>query len=101
MTAMTNDEKLIYMINQIARNLSAAGDDSAALATCQHIREYWDPRMRLRLLSLLATDVGKLSPVAAAAASLYAEAVRRSGIERSGPSVSAGHGCSGAGPAVA
>jgi formate dehydrogenase subunit delta len=41
---MTSLERLIYMANQIATNLATEPDPVAASA--QHIRLYWDPRMR-------------------------------------------------------
>lgn len=42
--------RLVYMANQIARNLASQGDTAADL-TCQHIRDYWDPRMRAALVA--------------------------------------------------
>lgn len=57
-------ERLRYMAEQIARNLAVQGPDVAAAATAEHIRLYWDPRMRA---ALLADDRAALSPVVAAA----------------------------------
>ena len=53
--------RLTYMANQIARNLAAQGEVAAIAATAQHIRDYWDPRMRA---GLLASDPGALEPIA-------------------------------------
>jgi formate dehydrogenase subunit delta len=61
---MGNQERLIYMANQIARNLAAQGPDEAAAATAQHIRDFWDPRMKQMLKDNGACG---LSPIAAAA----------------------------------
>lgn len=55
---------LTYMANQIARNLAAQGDASAAAQACQHIRDYWDPRMKS---AILAGDRAGLDPIARAA----------------------------------
>ncbi len=55
--------KLTYMANQIARNFAAQGDAAAEL-TCQHLRDYWDPRMKA---AILAADRKDLSPIALAA----------------------------------
>ncbi len=37
-------ERLVYMANQIGRNL--ATEDNPAAATADHIRLFWDPRMK-------------------------------------------------------
>jgi formate dehydrogenase subunit delta len=41
---MKSLERLIYMANQIAANLATDADPVAA--TANHIRLYWDPRMK-------------------------------------------------------
>lgn len=58
--------RLTYMANQIARNLAAHGDAAAAL-TCQHIKDYWDPRMKA---AILAGERSGLDPIARAAVEL-------------------------------
>jgi formate dehydrogenase subunit delta len=57
-------ERLRYMADQIARNFAAQGEDHAAAATAEHIRLFWDPRMKA---AILADDRAALSPVVAAA----------------------------------
>jgi formate dehydrogenase subunit delta len=57
-------ERLRYMANQIARNLAPQGEDAAAAATAQHIRDYWDPRMKA---AIFADDPAALDPIARAA----------------------------------
>jgi formate dehydrogenase subunit delta len=57
-------ERLRYMADQIARNFAAQGEDEAVAATAEHIRLYWDPRMKA---AILADDRAALSPVVAAA----------------------------------
>ncbi|MDE8652382.1 formate dehydrogenase subunit delta [Novosphingobium album (ex Liu et al. 2023)] len=57
-------ERLRYMADQIARNFAAQGEDRAIAATAEHIRLYWDPRMKARIM---AEDRTHLSPVVAAA----------------------------------
>lgn len=64
---MSTGERLIYMANQIARNLGAEEPARAAEMVAEHIRLYWDPAMRARIVALAAEDAGVLSPVAAAA----------------------------------
>lgn len=57
-------ERLRYMANQIARNFAVQGDEAAIAATAQHIRDFWDPRMRA---AILADDRSVLEPIARAA----------------------------------
>ena len=57
-------ERLAYMANQIARNLAPQGEEAAIEGTAQHIRDYWDPRMKA---AILASDRSTLGPIAAAA----------------------------------
>lgn len=64
---MSTGDRLIYMANQIARNLAAQGDDEAVAATADHIAHYWDPHMRSRIVALAAERPDALSPIAAAA----------------------------------
>lgn len=56
--------RLIYMANQIARNLAAQGEAAAIAATEQHIRDFWDPRMKA---AIMAVDLVTLDPIAQAA----------------------------------
>ena len=57
-------ESLIRMVNNIARNLSAQGDEAAIAATAEHLRDFWDPRMKA---ALVAGSREGLSAIAAAA----------------------------------
>ena len=56
--------RLQYMADQIARNFAVQGEEAAIAATAQHIRDFWDPRMKAAIKQL---DRSSLSPVAAAA----------------------------------
>ncbi|MPT49352.1 MAG: formate dehydrogenase [Sphingobium sp.] len=67
---MSTGDRLIYMANQIAKNLAARGDEEAIGITADHIKAYWDPLMRSRVADLLAQRSDEFSPIAA-------EAVRR------------------------
>lgn len=66
-------ERLRYMANQIARNFAAQGEDAAIAATAQHLRDFWDPRMKA---AILADDRQALVPIAQAAVECL---VRQSG----------------------
>ena len=59
--------RLTYMANQIARNFAAQGDESAAAATAQHLKLFWDPRMKAEILD---GDRAGLEPIAKAAVEL-------------------------------
>ena len=47
-------EKLAYMANQIGRFFAHQKDDDQAIAAINnHIRQFWDPRMRKQILEEL------------------------------------------------
>ncbi len=54
--------RLRQMADQIARNFAVQGEEVAIAATAQHIRDFWDPRMKA---AIKAADRGKLSAVVA------------------------------------
>lgn len=60
---MKQHAHLVRMTNQIAQNFATMGDVNAAVATADHIRAFWDPRMRAAILE----DQNGLSPTAKAA----------------------------------
>ena len=39
------------LANDIARNLAAQGQEQAVITMVQHIRDFWDPRMRAAILA--------------------------------------------------
>ena len=62
-------ERLIYMINQIAKFfVSQPGDPAGGVAN--HLKTFWDPQMRGEIVAWQAAGGNGLDPVAA-------EAVRR------------------------
>ena len=63
---MNSLEKLVYMANQIARNLETEGEKAADTAAA-HIVAFWDPRMKTMILSHLDAGGEGLSPGARAA----------------------------------
>lgn len=64
---MTTQERLIYMANQIARNLASEGPQRSVAMTAEHIHSFWDPAMRARIVALAKERPEALSPIAAAA----------------------------------
>lgn len=70
-------EKLVHMANQIATFfLSQPGDDQAD-RVAQHLRDYWDPRMRAQIIQIAESAESGLLPLAK-------EAVSRLGTPVSG-----------------
>ncbi len=55
---------LAHMADQIARNFAIQGEEAAAAATAEHIRLFWDPRMKA---AIKGAEKAALSPIAAAA----------------------------------
>lgn len=53
--------RLYQMANQIARNLAMQGEAQAVEATAQHLKDFWDPRMKA---AILASDRAGLDPIA-------------------------------------
>jgi formate dehydrogenase subunit delta len=62
---MTSLDRLIHMANQIAANLETDSDPVAA--TANHIKLYWDPRMKQMIGAYVATGGAGLSVTAARA----------------------------------
>lgn len=71
-------ESVVRMANQIVRNFSIHGDPIAIAETAEHIRLFWDPRMRKQAYHLLAEpDCGLSGQARAALLMLASEAGHR------------------------
>ena len=55
---------LRYMANQIARNFAIQGEEEAIEATAEHLKLFWDPRMKA---AICTEDPDALCPIARAA----------------------------------
>ena len=53
-------DKLAYMANQIGRFFAHQSEEQAVAAINDHIRKFWDPRMRRQILEEL--DTAHLDP---------------------------------------
>ena len=51
------------MGNDIARQFAHLPDDAAAAAVGNHIRMFWDPKMRAKLDAEIARDPSQLDPL--------------------------------------
>ncbi len=66
-------EKLVRMANQIAVFFATQPGSDQPDRVAQHLRDYWDPRMRAELAALVADPASGLSPLARDGAALLAE----------------------------
>ena len=55
-------DRLIYMANQIGKFFAHQPHDKAVAAIADHIRKFWDPRMRSEIIAHL--KVVQLDPAA-------------------------------------
>lgn len=56
-------ERLVTMANQIGRFFRSQGSGGGAEATADHLRKFWDPRMRAAILRHLEAGGEGLDPV--------------------------------------
>jgi formate dehydrogenase subunit delta len=56
-------EKLVYMANQIGRFFARQPHERAVAATEDHLRKFWDPRMRSAIVAHLDAGGAGLDPV--------------------------------------
>ena len=61
---MNSLERLVYMANQIAKNLATMGVEKAAVETADHIHAFWDPRMKSMIFARLDAGGEGLDPIA-------------------------------------
>jgi len=48
-----NPDRLVYMANQIGKFFESQGHDRAVPGIAEHIRKFWDPRMRKMIFAHL------------------------------------------------
>lgn len=58
------DAKLVYMANQIATFFASQPHGTAVSGIENHIRTFWDPRMRAKILAVMAGGGAGLTPLA-------------------------------------
>lgn len=56
-------EKLVYMANQIGKFFASQGAEKAPAAIAEHLRKFWDPRMRAGILAHLDAGGVGLDPL--------------------------------------
>jgi formate dehydrogenase subunit delta len=55
-------QKLVYMANQIGAFFRAQGTDAAPAKIAEHLRKFWDPRMRRAIVAHLDAGGAGLEP---------------------------------------
>ena len=55
-------DKLVYMANQIGKFFASQGTEKAAAGTADHIKKFWDPRMRAPIFAHLEAGGAGLDP---------------------------------------
>jgi len=63
-------EHLVHMANQIAAFFRSRPEAEAVAGTAEHIRLFWDPRMRAQLAAHIAAGGAGLDPLVRQAAEL-------------------------------
>ena len=59
---MSPDAKLVYMANQIGKFFHHRPEAQAIADTADHLRKYWDPRMRREIVAYLRKGGTGLDP---------------------------------------
>ncbi len=54
--------KLVYMANQIGKFFVSQGDEQAVPGIVDHLKKFWDPRMRAQILAHLDAGGAGLDP---------------------------------------
>jgi formate dehydrogenase subunit delta len=69
--------RLVYMANQIGKAFHAQGEAAAEAAVEDHLRRFWDPRMRREIIAHLGAGGEGLDAAARAAVTRLGEASER------------------------
>ena len=72
-------DKLVYMANQIGKFFASQGHDKATAGTADHIKKFWDPRMRAQIYAHLEAGGTGLDPAVRAAIERLHEAEAKTG----------------------
>jgi formate dehydrogenase subunit delta len=65
-----HDAAEIRLINKIVVHFGYLPTEQAAAEVANHVRRFWDPRMKRRLFELVDSETKDFEPVAVAAATL-------------------------------
>lgn len=59
---MSSPDRLVYMANQIGKFFMSQGAGKAVPSIAEHIKKFWDPRMRSAILAHLEAGGSGLDP---------------------------------------
>lgn len=62
MQTSSSPDRLIYMANQIGAFFNSQGHDKAVAGISEHIKKFWDPRMRRKIFEHLDAGGEGLQP---------------------------------------
>jgi formate dehydrogenase subunit delta len=62
MSHNTTNDRLVYMANQIGKFFESQGHDKAVPGITEHIKKFWDPRMRKMIFAHLDSGGAGLAP---------------------------------------
>jgi formate dehydrogenase subunit delta len=58
----SSPDRLVYMANQIGKFFSTQGPEKTVAGVSDHIRKFWDPRMRKQIFAHLDAGGAGLDP---------------------------------------
>jgi formate dehydrogenase subunit delta len=58
----SSPDRLVYMVNQIGKFFQSQGHGKAVPGVAEHIRKFWDPRMRRQIFAHLDAGGAGLDP---------------------------------------
>jgi formate dehydrogenase subunit delta len=58
-----SSDKLAYMANQIGKYFAIQGEEEAVAGIEDHLRKFWDPRMRRQIVRQLRDGTAELDPL--------------------------------------
>lgn len=70
---MSSPDKLVHMANQIGKFFASQDQAKAPAAIAEHLRKFWDPRMRTQICAYLESGGAGLDPLVRAAVESLAE----------------------------
>jgi formate dehydrogenase subunit delta len=58
----SSPDRLVYLANQIGKFFTAQGPEKTVAGVSEHIRKFWDPRMRKQIFAHLDAGGAGLDP---------------------------------------
>jgi len=58
----SSPDRLVYMANQIGKFFNTQGSEKTIAGVSEHIRKFWDPRMRKQIFAHLEAGGAGLDP---------------------------------------